>query len=442
VIAWARLKVILDLAMPVTAGLFSSFVMAMVDLAMVGHLGIAAVAAVGIAGFTYSLVAAVMAGITPAVQGIVSRRLGEGSDAPLCVPLNAGLLLSLGAGVPIALLCFALVPHYFGMISPDPAVVEHGVPYLRALTVGMVFAGLNNAFHGLWAGVGRTKVYMMIIVASNLLNILLNYALIFGHFGLPALGTLGCGIATAIASGFGTLLYLLVTSSSFRGQGFLAAWPDGREIGRMLQIGVPAVMETAFFSLGFLVYYWIVGRMGTPELAASNVLVRLSVITDLFGQALGIAAITLVQRSLGEGDAAEAERWGWDIAKIGLVWITLLGAPILLFPRAVLGFFLDDPATIAMAVIPAQMTAACLGIASLIMIFATVLISLGDGKRVLLVSFSMQWLLYLPGVWIVGVLLQGGLLGITFVQMVYGTFAVGFLVALWMGGRWKTLKIS
>lgn len=438
----SRLRTILQLAMPVTAGLFSTFLMAMVDLAMVGKIGIAAVAAVGVAGFTYTLVAAMMSGMTPAVQGIVSRRLGEGSHEPLCEPLNAGLLISLVVGLPVAAMCFLLVPSYFRFISPDPAVVREGVPFLSALFVGMVATGLNAAFHGFWAGVGRTKVYMLNIIATNLLNIFLNYSLIYGNFGFPALGTLGCGIATTTSAFFGTFLYFIVTYVNYRGEGFLSNRPTKAGVLRMLNIGVPAVMETALFSLGFLVFYWIVGRMGTPELAASNVLVRLTIITDLFGTALGVAAITLIQRSLGEGNASEAERWGWDIAKIGVVWITLLGTPILLFPREVLGIFLSDPYTLEIAVLPAQITAACLGLASLIMIFATTLISLGDGKRVLLVSFTMQWLIYLPGVWIVGVMMQGGLMGITYVQLVYGVLAVVFIMSLWMGGRWKTLKIT
>jgi multidrug resistance protein, MATE family len=434
--------VILKLAMPVTAGLFSVFVMTMVDLAMVGHFGVASVAAVGIAGFTYSLVAALMTGITPAVQGIVSRRIGENSSVPLCLPLNTGLLISLVTGIPAAAICYMLVPTYFAMISSDPDVVREGVPYLQALFIGMVANGLNNAFHGHWAGVGRTKIYFFNIITTNIVNILLNYVLIFGHFGFQPMGTQGCGIATSLASTFGAVLYFILTLRAFRNDGFLRVRPTRDEFVRMMQIGIPSTMETAFFSLGFIVYYWIVGKMGTPELAASNVLVRLTIITDLFGNALGIAAITLIQRALGEGNVEEAERWGWDIAKLAVGWITFLGLPILLFPSSVLSIFLNDPLTIEMAVIPAQLTAVCLGLASLIMIFATTLITLGDGKRVLLVSFSLQWLFYLPGVWIIGVVMDGSLLAITYLQLIYGLAAVVFLTSLWWGGRWKTIKIT
>lgn len=436
-----RIKVILDLALPVTVGLCSSFIMAMVDLAMVGHAGTAAVAAVGLGGFSNALISALLTGIIPAVQSLVSRRIGEGSDEPKCLPLNAGLLMALVASVPLCLIAYFLAGPYFASISPDPKVIEVGVPYLKALALGMVFAGLDNAFQGFWAGVGRTRIYMINIVFVNVLHVFLNYCFIFGHFGAPAMGGAGAGVSSAISVAVSMLLYIAVTAYHYRHEGFLTIKPTVDLIRRMLRIGIPAVFEAGFFALGFLVFYWIVGHMGTAELAATNVLTRISILMDLFAQALGMASVTLVARAMGEGDPEAAERWGWDVAQIGVFWITLLSAPLVVIPDLCLSIFLSDPAARALAIVPAQLTGAFLGLASLIYIFATTLISLGDGKRVLLVSFLTQWVFFLPAVWVVGVTMQLGLIGITFVQLVYGAIATALIVALWRGGRWKQLTV-
>lgn len=435
-----RLKVILNLALPVMLGLSSSLIMAVVNLAFVGRLGTAAVAAVGLAGFSYSIICALLTGVTPAVQSVVSRRIGEGSTEPKCLPLNAGLIMALVAGISVAVVCYWSVEWYFSWLSSDPAVAKAGVPYLRALVVGMTFSGIANAFQGFWAGLGKTKMYMMNVMFVNALNVLLCYILVFGHFGISPMGTLGAGIATTISLIVSASIYFVVTFIKYRHEGFLTAKPAKALYVRMLRIGIPAVMEAGFFAFGFLVFYWIVGRMSTSALAAVNVLTRLNFLMDLFAMALGTTAITLVTRTLGQGDPEGAERWGWDVAKLGVTSITVFCLPLILFPDYCLSFFLPDPATVAMASLSMRLTGLFIGVASMIYIFAVTLISLGDGKRVLIVSFLCQWVIFLPGVWIFGVYLQGGLLSITLVQLVYGGIATSLIVALWSDGRWKRIK--
>ncbi|WP_226938893.1 MATE family efflux transporter [Janthinobacterium sp. FT14W] len=437
-----RAKVIFDLAMPVTVGLSSSFIMALVDLAMVGSLGTATVAAVGVAGFAYALICALLAGVTPAVQSIVSRRMGENSSDPKCLPLNAGLLLALAGSIPLALACYFGIESAFSLVSSDPEVIRIGVPYLKILVIGIPIVGLADAFHGFWAGVGRTRIYMLNVLFVNALNALLCYVFIFGHVGVEPMGAKGAGLATTLSVFAGMIFYAVMTRIHYsKNEGLLTARPSAALLKRMLQIGIPAVFQSALFALGYLVFYWIVGHMGTAELAVTNVLNRISIMMNLFAQALGMTAITLVSRTLGEGNPEAAEEWGWDIAKIGVIWITLLSAPLFLFPDYCLSIFLHDPATRAMGILPARMTGVCLGIASLIYVFASTLISLGDGKRVMIVSFSTQWLMFLPGVWVVGVFMQGGLVAITLVQLAYGALATVLLTSFWRDGRWKHIAI-
>lgn len=437
----SRLDAILKLALPITLGLGSSFVMVLVDLAMVGSLGNKAVAALGIAGFSYTLILAFVMGVAPAVQGIVSRRRGEESTEKKCLPLNGGLLLSLMIGLPLSVIFFLLSPSIFALISSDPEVTKEGVPYLQALYTAIVAVGMNRAFQGHWNGMARAKVYMLNILFINCLNVFLNYVLIFGNFGAPALGTMGAGIASAVAVYAGALIYFIVTAFYFRAEGFLSVKPQLAMVLRIFRIGLPATLQEAFFSLGYVVFYWMVGQVGTAELAITNVLVRIIMVLSLFANALGMASATLVSNTLGKGDPAGAAQWGWDIGKIGVIWITLLGLPLLLFPELALSFFITDPETIALGVIPLQLVAATTGLGSLIYIFSFTLVSLGDGNRVLLVSFTLQWIFFLPAVWIIGPYMNYGLLEIWIAQITYGALAVAMITAIWSDGRWKTIKV-
>ncbi len=436
-----RTRTIAKLAFPISIALSSTLMMAVINLAMVGRLGNSATAAVGLSVFSNSLVLGFMGGIAPAVQGLVARRRGEGSRESKCLPLNAGLVIAVVVGVPLAAICFLCTPYLFSMISSDPAVTAIGVPFLRTLYLGIVAVGINNAFKGYWSAMERPKIYMLIVLFMNCMNCMLNYILVFGHFGVHALGARGAAISTIAALYAGVIVNFSITGFRSRQDGFLNGWPERSLLARIIGLGWPATMQDFLFSAAYIVFLWMVGRIGTTELAAANVLVRITMILVLLAISLGMASATLVSKAVGEGDLAGAARWGWDTGKLGVIIITLLGLPLFLFPESFLSVFLTDPHTISIAVIPLRMVAATTGLGSLVYILAYTLYSVGDGNRVILVSFGTQWVLFLPAVWIVGPYLKYGLLQIWVVQMAYGLVAAILITAIWADGRWKKIKI-
>jgi MATE family multidrug resistance protein len=436
-----RVKTISKLAVPFAIAISSEFVLALIDLAMVGTLGNNAVAGVGVSAFCYTFIIAFVTGISPAVQGIVARRRGESSTEPLALPLNTGLSVALLIGAPIGALCYLFTPFFFSLISSDPHVTAAGVPYLRLMYVGIVGVGLNGAFRGFWAGMEKPKILMSIVVLMSALNILLNYAFIFGHFGAPALGVRGAALGTVLSVYTGVLTNCVLAFILARNEGFLTVKPQIALLKRIVQIGLPASMQEFFFSAGYITFFWMVGQVGTAELAAANVLIRVTMVMALLAMALGVASATLVSRTVGEGDVEGASRWGWDTAKLGVISISALGLPLLLFPERFLSLFLTDPHTLAITILPLQMVAVTSGIGSMIYIFGYTLYSVGDGNRVVLVSLSAQWAFFLPLVYLVGPYLKLGLLQIWFVQMAYGTLATILIVTIWINGRWKRITI-
>lgn len=440
-ISWMRAKTILALAFPVGIALSSTLAMSLIDLAMVRDLGTHAIAGVGLSVFCNTLVLAFVSGVAPAVQGIVARRRGQGSPEPRCLPLNTGLLAVLVIGLPLTIICYFCVPFFFSLISSDPAVTKIGIPFLRTLYGGIIAVGLHSAFKGYWYAMEEPKVCMLIVLFMNLLNFTGNYLLIHGNFGAPALGATGAALSTVLSLYVGVLIHFVLVYFRFRKDGFLSARPQFSLMKKILRMGLPATMQEFFFSAGYLVFFWMVGKVGTSELAAANVLVRITMVLVLLAMALGTASATLVSKTIGEGDLAGAAQWGWDAGKLGVIGITLLGLPLFLFPEWCLSIFLTNPHTIAMAVIPLRLVAATTGFGSLIYIFAYTLYSVGDGNRVIMVSFSTQWIVFLPAVWIVGPYLKHSLLQIWIVQMVYGALATVLITAIWAQGRWKKVRV-
>lgn len=436
-----RVSAIFKLTVPLTIALSSSLLMSVVDLAMVAPLGSYATAAVGVSIFASTLISSLIVGLAPAVQGLVARRRGEQSKEPKCRPLNAGLIAALLLGVPLTIGAWFFAPIFISAINHDPKVINAAVPFLRTLYLGLIGSGMGLAFKGHWNGMERPKVYMGIVLLMNILNFFGDYVLIQGRWGFPAWGVTGAAISTTSAVYFGLLLKFILTWKWDRAEGFLTARPNKPLIMRIFSLGIPATVQEFLFSAGYLAFFWLVGQIGTSELAALNVVVRISLILAVLSMALGSASATLVSRTIGEGNLPGAAEWGWDSAKLGVISITLLGLPLVIFPRFFLGLLLSNPHTIELAVVPWQLTTATAGLGSLIYIFAYTLVSVGDGGRVAFVSFATQWLFFLPAVWFVATKLKSGLLEIALVELAYGALATVLITALWAQGRWKTIKI-
>jgi putative MATE family efflux protein len=436
-----RITTIGKLAFPVTVALSSTLLMSLVDLAMVRPLGSRATAAVGMAVFANALVLAFVVGAGPAVQGLVARRRGEGSTDAKCLPLNAGILTVLMVGAPVTVLVYFLAPVFVSLISSDPEVTRIAVPFVRTLYTAIIAAGMNNAFKGFWTGMERPNVYMKIVLFINVLNFFGDYVLITGRWGFPALGATGAAVSTAFSLYVGVIINFTLTWLHYRPEGFLTGKPAKSLLIRIVKLGLPAALLEFFLAADLLVFYWIVGQIGTAELAAMNVQLRVGIICSFLAGTVGNASATLVARSVGAGDPSGASDWGWDSVKLGAIVITLMTLPLVLFPRYFLSIFLSDPYTLEIAIVPWQLSTGMAGVLSLITIFAFTLISVGDGGRVALTMVGTQWLIFLPAVWVVGPYLHYGLLQIVIVQVAYGAFAEALIVGLWVGGRWKNIRI-
>lgn len=436
-----RTSKIMSLALPIIGGMISQNVMNLVDTAMVGRLGTAALAAVGIASFANFVSMAFIMGLSTGVQAMAARRLGEGREDAQAVPLNGGILLAALLGVPLSIVLFSLAPVIFPYLVDDPAVVREGVPYLQARLAAVAAVGVNFAFRGYWNGVNLSRLYMRTLIAMHAMNIALSYALIFGKLGLPALGTQGAGVGTAIATWGGTLTYFGLGLLHAKKGGFLRRLPDGRTLRTLLRLSVPTGVQQLFFAGGMLTLSKIVGMVGTAELAASNVLINLMLVAILPGIGFGLAAATLVGQALGRRDVADARAWGLDVVKVGALVMVTVGLPMVLAPDLILRILTDDVTTREVARLPLQIFGATVFVEAARLVLQNALLGAGDSKRVMLVSIGLQWGMFLPAAFIIGPVLGMGLVAIWTAQALYGAAQGLVFLSLWRRGRWAQAEV-
>ena len=383
---------------------------------------------------------AVVVGISAGVQAMASRRKGEGRESETAVPLNGGLALALVIAVPLSLALIAVAPGLLASLNDDPAVRAQGTPYLEARLAGMAALGANFAFRGYWNGIGRSMVYMRTLLTMQVLNVALNYVLIFGALGFPALGTLGSGLGTTIAMWTGSAMYFAAAWRRARPHGFLTRLPRRRTMADMVRLSLPSSIQQLFFAAGFTAMMWIVGLVGTAELAAANVLVNVLLVAILPGMGLGLAAASLVGRALGAGERTEARLWGWDVAKVAAVVMGALGVPMALAPAAILGVFLGDPETLALAEWPLRLTGATILFDALGMVLMHAMNGAGATRTVMAVSVVVQWLMFLPAAWLVGPVLGKGLLGVWLCHVAWRAAQAAIFAVLWQRGRWADIR--
>lgn len=436
-----RSREVLVLALPIIAAMVSQNVLNLVDTAMVGHLGPAALAGVGLASFINFMAVAFITGMSSAVQAMAARRVGEGRLDETAVPLNGGLVLSLAMGVPLAAVLIWQAPNLLHALNDDPAVVAAGTTYLQLRLLSIAAIGMNFSFRGYWSAIKLARLYMYTLLWMHSLNIALNYCLIFGKFGFPALGVAGAGLGTTVSIFLGTLTYFALGLRHARPSGFLARRPSREQFGNLLRLGLPSSVQQLLFAAGFTVLFWIVGQVGTAELAVANVLINVSLVAVLPGVGFGLAAATLAGQALGRQDPVDAHRWAWDVFKVASLLFAAIGLPMVLAPRAILGVFLHDPALVELGVLPLRLIGLGILVDGLGLILMHALFGVGAARLVMIVSVGLQWLLFLPLAWLLGPVWGFGLTAIWLALTGYRGLQSLLLATAWQRRNWIHARV-
>ena len=437
----ARRSRILVLAMPIIGGMLSQNLLNIVDTAMVGFLGDAALAAVGLGGFVVFMCQALILGISTGVQTSAARRKGEGRPDRAAAILNAALGVVLVVAPVFSIVLIQLAEPAYPYLNSDPEVIERGVPYIEWRLASIVFVGMNFAFRGYWNALDLSRLYMTTLIFMHATNIVLNYVLIFGKFGAPAFGVTGAGMASAISMAVGTLVYFYLGMKHVRKDGFLSCMATRKETAALIRVSIPAGLQQLFFAAGLVTMFWIIGRIGTPELAAANVLVTVLLFAILPGLGLGLACATLVGQALGKRDPDDAYQWSFDVAKVTIVLLTVLGIPMWLIPDLVSSIFIHDESTRELARWPMRIMGLTMPIEAISFAFMHGMLGAGDARRVMMVSVGTQWLLFLPFAFIIGPVLGFGLLGVWLWQGVTHALQSWLFFSMWRGRKWQRIEV-
>ncbi len=438
-------KSIFNLAWPVVVEQALATFTHVVDMAMVGRLGAASIAAVGISIQPFMLIFALFGALATGTTAVVARCVGAEEHRDASNALRQSLLLAMGLAVVVGIPSYIFASNVISIMGPEPEVLQLGTSYIRWMLPGLAFMLAAMMITAALRGAGDTKTPMKVNAAINVINPILNFVLIFGHLGLPAMGVRGAGLATSLSRGLGgiVLIYMVFSGKSsaleMKAEDFFTF--DWKMTSRVIKVGIPAAVEQFISRAGQILYMRVVAGLGTLAYASHTIAINAESISYMPAFGFATAAAALVGQNLGAEQPEVAERSGWEAWKLaacfmGLMMLVLLGVPGLL-----MRIYTTDVTVIEQGQDLLRIVAFAQIPMATFFVLAGGLRGAGDTKMMLYISTASIWLVRLSlAYFFVNYLGKG--LNWVWLAMVIDWFVRAILATLrFRSGGWKEIDV-
>jgi putative MATE family efflux protein len=348
----APIQGIWQLAWPTIAGNLLMSITGIVDLKIVGALGAPAIAAVGAGLRLFFASQAILIGINAGTTALVARAWGAGDRAEAARVAQTGALLSLIVAAAMALPGLLVPERLIALFSVGPVATDLAVGYVRTLAVWNLFFGLLMALTSALRAAGDTRTPLVLGALGNVINVVLDYGLVYGELGMPRLGVPGA----ALASGISFAACAVILAWMWWRDALVIPWLARSKIAAnhvraLLRIGYPAALEQAVFQGGFIAFLAIVSLYGTNAFAAYNIGVQLLSFSFVIGFGFSIASSTLVGQHLGAGDPEAARRSGWRALHLSVGVMSAFGLLIVASAELLARAIVADPEVVRLTVL-------------------------------------------------------------------------------------------
>ncbi|WP_423998454.1 MATE family efflux transporter [Maribacter sp. IgM3_T14_3] len=301
----------IKLSVPVILGMLGHTFVQLADNIMVGQLGTAELAAVSLGNSFVFVAMSLGIGFSTAITPLVAEADGAGNKENAKSALKHGLVLCTVLGLTLFGVILLAKPVMYVMKQPIE-VVELALPYLDLVAFSLVPLIIFQGFKQFSEGLSQTKYPMYATIVANIINIVLNYLLIFGNFGFPEMGIVGAAIGTLVSRIFMVLYlwFILKTKEKFKYYvtGFNFKKIEKTVMKKIIELGFPSSLQM-FFEVGiFTSAVWLSGVLGKNAQAANQIALNLSSMTFMFGMGLGIAAMIRVGNQKGLANFKELRR--------------------------------------------------------------------------------------------------------------------------------------
>ncbi len=341
----AKHQKILKLSIPAAINSLLDMLQVITDLIMVGRISAFAVAAVGLGLQSLMLIFAVLTVLHVGTSALLSRFVGAQRMKRASIGLSTLLRFALLLSIPAMLAWYFLASNVYRWFGTAPEVVALGVDYVQMLTWMMPFIFMKLVFVSALNSAGDTKTPMKVKIVSIILNVILNYLLIFGHYGFPELGVMGAAVGTVIVNALEFIVYVYLYIK--KKTPYIPGLHYSKSLlSRALKVGVPAAIERSLTFGSFMLFTVVIAHYGTAVLAGYQIGLRVEGLAFMPGIGFTIAAMALMGQGLGAKKPEQAKEDVLLVLKYTSGFMFFLSFFMIFMPEKIVWFFTNDEATI------------------------------------------------------------------------------------------------
>ncbi|KOA18951.1 multidrug resistance protein NorM [Clostridium homopropionicum DSM 5847] len=442
------IKNVLKLALPAVGEMILYMTIWVFDTMMVGKYGgQTAVSSVGLSSeILYTFVNMLISvGISVGITSLVARRYGakELSSAEEYATIGFFIGVIIALILSISMFTFSRQILIFGGAKLD--VIGLGVMYMRIVSLGLFFNMLTSMMNAVLRGYGNTKTPLIISFIINIINIALDWVLIFGRLGFPELGIKGAAIATATAHicGFIFAITYMKSKSKIKIKPKYIIYLNKRKLTNILTLSIPSSLQEGAFSISRLISTFMIMHIGQTAFAANQITTTIESISFMPGWGFGIAATTLVGHKIGEKNIREAKVYSYTCAALGTVFMGICAITFLIAPNFLISLFIKETEKEVI-----RLGAFCLMVASVEQIPMAISLILngslkgaGDTKTPFIISLISSWGIRLPLMFLFIYILKVSVIYVWWITSIQWIFE-GILMIILFNKKFKSFEKS
>ena len=347
-------KEIWSIALPIMLGNMAQTIINFTDTAFLGRLGVIALGASMLAGLFYFVFTTIATGFAIGIQIIIARRFGEGNHGRIGVIFQHGSIFVLILGLILFSILYIFSDHLLLWLIDSPNIYDASLEYIKYRQFGIIFVCFNFLYRALYVGISNTKVITYSTIIMAVVNIFLDYCLIFGNFGFPEMGIGGAALASFCAEVSAFTFFTVYSYITLRNKDygmFKLHRLESELMGRILKLATPTMIQKLFSFSVWFIFFILIEKMGETATGISSIVrsVYMILITPCF--AFATTTNTVVSRIIGEGHSDQVFSTINKILKNCLLCTIPIMILVAIFPIQIARIYTDD-LNLAQLVVP------------------------------------------------------------------------------------------
>ena len=428
---------------PIFLGLLAQNVINVTDTAFLGRVGEVALGAAAMGGLLYICVYTIAFGFSVGSQILIARRNGEGNYRAVGPIMWQGTAFSFGMAVCLLILMYFSAAPLIRLLITSDSIYGATYEFFTWRIWGFLFAFVNVMFRGLYIGITRTKVLTMNAVVMALVNVVLDYALVFGELGLPEMGVRGAALASVIAEASSLLFFLLYTyyKVDLKKYGLNRFGQfDLSMVLRILRISCFTMVQYFLAMAIWFVFFRALERLGQRQLAVANIVRSVYVVLLIPVQALSTTANTLVSNLIGAGGSSGVVTLLHKISRMSFLIMVVCVGLCVAFPGSILSVYTNEEALLVESVSALYVVCGAMLIASLANVYFNGISGTGNTQAALVLEIFVQ-VFYALYIIVVGMVIQAPVDVCFTTEVIYYVLMLGSSLIYLKKAKWQNKKI-